>query len=329
MESLMDLSLEFIDWLQINFPQLKGFFSVLSEFGTFEFYLALITLFYWSINKRLGTTLAIVLLCSSSIHQTLKHAFRDPRPYWIDPSVGLSQEDIYGLPSGHAANSTIVYLVLASRVRRNWFWLLALFGIILMGISRIYLGVHDIPDVLVGLAIGLVIFIVYMLWERNFSIRFSRRILGQRLLFPIVLTGVFVAIYAATMLLIGEPDRDVSWVSFIDAAEKETLSNVVFALTALLSFSAGTILEGSWVRSKADGPIWKRLLRYALGLAITLVLWFGLARYIPEEPTLLALILSALHTLLVVAWVTYYAPWLFVQLRLSESAPRPDIDLTL
>lgn len=87
----------------------------------------------------------------------LKLVFRRPRP----DVLRLVEQSGYSFPSGHAMNSMIFYgLAAYLLVRRGRHWsryLVAGFVavlVLLIGLSRIYLGVHYASDVLAGFLIG-------------------------------------------------------------------------------------------------------------------------------------------------------------------------------
>ncbi len=98
MDTLWDASLEATRWLQATYPQLAGFFTFISQLGLEEFYLAVIPLLYWSVDKQLGRHLAYVFLFVNALNPLFKHAFRGPRPFWLDASVELWPETSYGIP---------------------------------------------------------------------------------------------------------------------------------------------------------------------------------------------------------------------------------------
>jgi membrane-associated phospholipid phosphatase len=89
----------------------------------------------------------------------LKIAFHRSRPTWDDPILML---ETFSFPSGHAMGATLLYGFLAAFGVRNvraWRWrVLAVLAagmlIVLIGFSRIYLGVHYLSDVLAGMAAG-------------------------------------------------------------------------------------------------------------------------------------------------------------------------------
>ena len=328
MDELYRLSIELTIWLQENYPQLVGVMALITSMGEELFYLAALPAVYWSIDKRLGRQLGYVFLLSAAINNVAKNLARQPRPFWLDPSVRLRDAESYGLPSGHAQHATAVYLLLAAWVRRGWVWPLALGFILLMSLSRIYLGVHFIQDVIVGFILGLVVLGLFLFWQRAFAERFSRRILGRRLLIMIVIPAALALVYVGVLLLLGAPNMDVPWAEFVPAAELTAHEDVVSTRAGLLGFGVGMILESSRVRFRADGPIWQRIVRYALGIAVALGIW-SLREVLPTDPEWVALPLRFLRYLLLLLWVTYFAPWVFVKLRLAAADAESEVRIAL
>jgi undecaprenyl-diphosphatase len=144
-------------------PPLTTFFLIVTAFGSIEA-VALIGVVVAAIlawRRRwlyLGTWLAAVG-GGVVLNQLLKGLFARPRPFFEHP---LLVETSYSFPSGHAMESLVVYGMLA------YFAVLALktwrartavvFGtallVLLIGLSRMYLGVHYFSDVLAGYAAG-------------------------------------------------------------------------------------------------------------------------------------------------------------------------------
>lgn len=329
MESLYEVGLEVTRWLQQNYPWLKTFLTYISEAGRFEFYLGMLPIIYWSLDKQLARNLVYLLAFSDAANSIAKHAFRGPRPYWLDTSLQLSDEESYGVPSGHAQSAFVAYIYLAVWLRRGWVWLVALIMVFLMGLSRVYLGVHFFHDALAGYLMGLIIVAGYLMWRRYGLANFRQRILGQRLMLAILIPFAFGLLYAAIRLLIGEPDQAAAWANFFPDAETTSLRNVASALGALLGVGCGFVLEGSRVRFRADGPIWKRILRIVVGFVGVFAVWRGLALVFPTDPIWLGLPLRILRYFLLGIWASYYGPMVFVRLHLAEAYPVPAIDVSM
>jgi undecaprenyl-diphosphatase len=85
------------------------------------------------------------------LNMLAKHVFARVRPdFW----VSLLPETTFSFPSGHAMHSmAVVAALVALTWHSRWRWLVALIGVcfvFLVGLSRIYLGVHFPSDILAG-----------------------------------------------------------------------------------------------------------------------------------------------------------------------------------
>ena len=120
-----------------------------------------ITACFLALQRRLRSALLVVAATTlgASAVTLVKALIARSRPDLVDR---LMEETSHSFPSGHAANSAIVYLTLATLLFplvRSWrmrgFVLgVAMLLVGLIGISRIYLGVHWPSDVLAGWAFG-------------------------------------------------------------------------------------------------------------------------------------------------------------------------------
>ncbi len=327
MDSIYGFGLDIIRWLQETFPQLESFFLLISSLGSLEFYLAALPLIYWTIDKKLGKLLGLLLFISVGVNTIFKQALRGPRPFWLDPNVGILETSGYGIPSWHTQDSTVLFLLVSSWIRKGWVWLLAAIMIMLMGLSQIYLGDHFISDVIGGFLLGLIILLGFVIWRRYFAVSTSKRILGQRLLLVLMVTLVLALSFMVVVWLIGAPDLSVPWAAYVPEAELESKTEMATAIGALFGFSVGIMLESTRIRFRADGPLGKRIARYILGIVITIVIWRGLGILLPDHPLWLAIPLLILRYALVAFWASYYAPALFVRLRLADADPDPGINL--
>ncbi len=328
MEELFRLSLALTIWLQEHYPQLVGLMAVITSLGEELTYLAVLPVVYWSVDKRFGRQLGYIFLLSGAVNNIAKNLLRQPRPFWLDPSVRLWSADGYGLPSGHVQHATAVYLLVAAWLRRGWVWLAAFLGIFLMALSRIYLGVHFLQDAIGGFLLGLLVLGLFLFWQRAFGARFGRSILGRRLLLIVLVPLALAAVYGLALVILGAPNLDVPWASFVPAAELNAHEDVVSTLAGLLGFGIGMLLESSRVRFRADGPPWQRVARYLLGIAVAIGIW-GLRAVLPAEPEWLALPLRFLRYFVLLLWVTYFAPWVFVKLRLAQADAESEVRVTL
>ena len=108
---------------------------------------------------RTAIVVAITSLSGELLNAAMKHAFNRPRPT-IVPHLRVVYSTSF--PSGHAMESAIVYLTLAailmraSETRLTKLYILGVAALLttLVGISRVYLGVHYPTDVIGGWIVG-------------------------------------------------------------------------------------------------------------------------------------------------------------------------------
>ncbi len=144
--------------------------NVFSFMGLEHFMLVIISVIYWCVNTSLGSRLGLVLLASSSFNSLLKVGFHSPRPYWVDENVlAHAAEPSFGFPSGHSQKAAVFWGMLGSYSRHPLSKVAAGFVILMIGISRLYLGVHFLSDVLAGWLIGFLILAIVMHLDKPVS----------------------------------------------------------------------------------------------------------------------------------------------------------------
>jgi membrane-associated phospholipid phosphatase len=123
---------------------------------------------------RHGLIAAVTILLASIANSALKIAIGRERPDLLDP---LIVERGFSFPSGHSALGMVAYGILAvlvgrSRLPKPWrVGLVVALGVLvaLIGISRIWLGVHYPTDVIAGWSAGGVIVLAYAALTRRVS----------------------------------------------------------------------------------------------------------------------------------------------------------------
>ncbi len=98
--------------------------------------------------------LAAAIFCGYALALIGKHFIGRPRPtgFLGDAHIRVAETGM-GFPSGHTMIVTIIVLTLWPYLPKGWRWLTLVF-IPLMGLSRIYLGVHAPLDIVGGFALG-------------------------------------------------------------------------------------------------------------------------------------------------------------------------------
>lgn len=134
---------------------------------------------------------AFLLLVASGggivLNAILKSSFDRPRPQLFE---WLTEPSSSSFPSGHAMSSAIVYFTVAYLIarleKRRWMRAVTIIAslllVLLISVSRLYLGVHYPSDVLAGMIIGLAwagFCLAGLEAVRVFGLRFRPRVLEQ------------------------------------------------------------------------------------------------------------------------------------------------------
>lgn len=140
--------------------------TALSALGYTPFFLILLPLGYWLWDKAMFTRVAMLIGFVALTNSFLKDLFQDPRPA-LDLALDRKVGESFGFPSGHAQIAVAMWLWLAHEIKRGWAWGLAILIAAGVCFSRLYLGVHDVEDVLGGALLGLASIAVFALFVND------------------------------------------------------------------------------------------------------------------------------------------------------------------
>ncbi len=291
MDGLMEWGLRVIAWFQQFSPALDWPFRAFTFMGEEEFFLILLPLVYWCLDRGTGARLTVAFLLCAYTNAVAKALAALPRPPEYAPGrvKGLWEATGYGFPSGHTQSAVVVWGYLAAQARRRWLWILAAVMMLFIPLSRIYLGVHFPHDVLGGYIIGAALLLLYLWLEPGVERWLEEKGLAWQL-------GVALVVPLLLMLLFLTEDG-------------------VTEGATLMGMGVGFVLERRWVRFESGGPVWKRVVRFLLGVVVLVALWLGLRiAFSRLEP---ALLFRFARYGLVGLWGGLGAPWAFRRLRLA------------
>lgn len=140
------------DMAASGFDRLFLLFSALGyQWGVVPFDIALVTGLALKRHAREGLFAGLALGGSALLNLTTKHVFARQRPALWE---SIAPETTFSFPSGHAMGSmTLAWVALLLAWRTPWRWPVAFSAVAftwLVGLSRIYLGVHYPSDILAG-----------------------------------------------------------------------------------------------------------------------------------------------------------------------------------
>ncbi len=274
-------------------------FNIITFLGDELGFVILFSFIFFAFDKRYSRRLMWPFMISTHINTTLKVFFKDPRPpsngFFGDPASG------YGLPSGHTQGSVAFYGFTYHQFKgygrkgKIAVRVISMLFLILVPISRLILGVHDLQDVLYGYLIGYAILLFY------FSI--EPWVLSLKSKLPI---------YAK--ILLGVSFSAALWIGSIllfPAIEDK----YEFGLTGgvLLAFSIAFPIEEKYIRyDPMKMKTWQRIIYGLIGVIFTVGLYFGLDILFDLIPLIeFAYVFRLVKYFLLALIVTTLVPYIF------------------
>ena len=152
--------MEFLYLLEkIRMPGLNELMLAVTTLGEETAFLVIGLIIFWCVDKRKGYYVMAVGFAGTMANQMMKLACRVPRPWVLDPNFSILEQAReaaagYSFPSGHTQTAVGTFGCLAVSTNKKWWRAVCVALAILVGFSRMYVGVHTPADVLVGAAMA-------------------------------------------------------------------------------------------------------------------------------------------------------------------------------
>ena len=152
----------------LNSPGLTMFMRVISSLGSaIVIITALLCIFLLFKDKKIFLQFFTLTFITKVINHIIKIIVKRDRPSVL---TSISVESGYSFPSAHTMVSTVfygfmIYLIMKNiknKKLKNTLAVILSLVILLIGISRIYLGVHYATDVIFGFIFGLIILFIFV-----------------------------------------------------------------------------------------------------------------------------------------------------------------------
>jgi membrane-associated phospholipid phosphatase len=320
--------------LQNSGDWLTPVMEIFTALGYPQAYMVIIAVVYWSIDPKMGLRMAIFLSLVSSLNSILKLAIHAPRPYWVSAKIKAINASMgFGMPSGHAQAST-VWLLAGSYLHKTWIWIAAILIVLLIGISRAYLGVHFPTQVTIGWGIGIAIMICFLRFEKGMTAWLGGLKIYRLLLFIVGITFIILLAGALGLLFTENWEMPMDWImntSPHNTMDKYLLRSYSMASVAgnagsFLGVAMGATLIGRAGGFQVSGKWWVHMLRIVLGLAIMALAYTGLQSIAPGESDLLMYSTWRFLGFWFISFLALYlSPLLFVRFRLMKAGRREGI----
>lgn len=139
----------------------KSIMLIITTSGSIWMVILVVTVLFIKQKTKLALFVTVLALATFGITELLKILVARPRPYIALNSV-VSRDIIaagMGYPSGHTAIVTMTGLSLSFLLPKNIRWVVFVW-IGLVGVSRMYLGVHAPLDIVGGILLGTIVFLI-------------------------------------------------------------------------------------------------------------------------------------------------------------------------
>jgi membrane-associated phospholipid phosphatase len=326
MESIWETQIPLIQSIQ-QVEWLTSLMRVVTLLGEETFFLMAVPLLYWCVHAQLGVRVGLILLLSTSVNSAFKLVMAMPRPYWYSPQIQpLVAEASFGLPSAHAQNAVTVWGGVGAYARRGWAWTVVISILLLIGLSRVSLGVHFITDVLAGWAIGALVLWAFLSWFDPVRAWIERQTLQQQIALT-MLSSLLLLAPSVLVLATSTGQVPADWMqnaarAFPDAEplQPHTLDTPISSAGTWFGFGVGAAWFQATSRLSVAGPVWQRVTRYLVGMVVVVALWAGLGALFPRDATFLAYALRFLRYAIIGAWIGGGAPASFQRVGLTSAA---------
>ncbi|NCD04790.1 MAG: phosphatase PAP2 family protein [Spirochaetia bacterium] len=282
-------------FINISNPFLDFIANFSSLFGEQTILILILSIVMYAYDKNKGFAICGSLVISLVSMGTLKAIIRAPRPFTVLEEIQgkrLETATGYSFPSGHTTGAASMYSSLSFAIKKRKISIICATIIVLVGLSRMYLGVHWPLDVFAGLLLGIVLsMIFYPIFEEISKNQDNKYIVS--LIIGIIST--LLAILLSSLLhfnLINET-------AFSD-------------LMKTIAFSGGGFIGIAYETKKINfsnvGSLYQKMLRIIVVISGMLIIQFVLSEITAEAYYYIG---ASIRYLLVGLWLTAIFPKYF------------------
>lgn len=260
-------------------PFLDMLFQLITMLGEDNFFMLVTAVIYWCISKEMGYRLGFICLTSAAVNQALKDVFRVPRIIGENGirSLRVHTAEGFSFPSGHTQSTTSFWVFLMTYFKKLWLYAAGGIVIAMVGLSRMYLGVHTPVDILGGISIGMV---WVFLWNNLDEIS---KVKGKAVYLVVIIPMLFG--------MLAFPEN----------------SNYHKVAGGLLGLYAGYIIEPKYINFKVEASAKVQAIKLTFGLITLLVIRFALKLVLPDVP-----LSHFFRYFVLVVWMTIAAPGFYM-----------------
>lgn len=291
-EIMAEAELNFLIFLEsLRNDFLNAFFEGITWLGEETVLVILLAVIYFAVDKKLAHKVFFITMISLACNSCIKNFVRAPRPFasgkvsCVRPSTATG----YSFPSGHVQNFSTWSFLFAAHIKKILFTILVALLIILLAISRMYLGAHYPIDVVVGALLGIIIaYAGGKIYDKTSNK--NHLYIGAT---------IFFTIFAVIFMFM--PD--------------EHFSDFYKFYGMLPAFLPGIIFEEKYSRFDHNVSPLKKVLRVILGVAAALAIKGIFSKINVFDSIQITYLIYALRSSVIVFTVFALCPWLFKKFK--------------
>lgn len=253
---------------EMRTPFISEIMLFVTRFGDELAFLVTALILFWCIDKSRGYYTLAVGFIGTLLNQFLKLWFRIPRPWVRDENFTILEEareaaSGYSFPSGHTQNAVGTFGSIAYTSKKHWVQAVMIVIAVLVGFSRMYIGVHTPADVLVSAVIASVLIFALkpVVLSRN----------GKYIPHLFAVMTVLAAVFLCFVYLYPFP-------SDTDAHNLASgVKNACTLLGSLLGLIVVYIVDQKWLHFPVKAVWWAQILKVIIGLLLVLAVKSGLS----------------------------------------------------
>lgn len=252
----MEIQLEIIKYIQsFRSDFLDKLFEIITLTGEEIFLVLIFSFIYCCIHKDFGYRLGFFLLSNVIFNSGLKSFFHTARPIGEIGIISIRLETAtgYSFPSGHTQAASGFWMMVMNYIHKKWMYVLGTIMIILVGLSRLYLGVHWPVDVIGGIVFSLIWFVI-LNSTMNYAERTKKSLIFVLLFIPLALIIIWVR---------GE--------------------NEIKMFGCIIGLLFGYLIETKYINFKIQGNFIRRVIHWILGIMILVLIKYGLKAILPSN----------------------------------------------
>lgn len=258
--------MEFLYLLEkLRMPGLNEFMLTITHLGEETAFLVLALIFFWCVDKKRGYLLMSVGFLGTMANQFMKLWFRIPRPWVLDPDFTILEAAReaaagYSFPSGHTTSAAATFGAIAITAKNKKTALFCLLLAVLVGLSRMYIGVHTPKDVIVGALTSLILLLVL-----------HRVVMDGKHMLTVLRVMMVLAIGLLAFVMFYPFPADV------DAHNLQSgMKNAYTMVGSVAGVGFVYLMEKKYVNFSTEAVWWAQILKAVLGFGLVLAVKEGL-----------------------------------------------------